>query len=127
MRILTVPGRYAVARRPTGSPLPTPPSTTELFVVAVTADEVSIVADEDALADEPIVEPGWACFRVEGSMDFGLVGVLAALTGPLAQAGIPLFAVSTFDTDYLLVKADRADDALAAWQAAGITCETRNT
>jgi hypothetical protein len=122
MRILTVPGRYAVARRPAGSTVPTPSAAADLFVVAVTRDEISIVADERDLAGEPTVEAGWALFRVEGAMDFGLVGVLASLTGPLAAAGIPVFAVSTFDTDYVLVKAERADGATAAWQDAGIDC-----
>ena len=122
MRILSVPGRYAVARRPPGSHIPTPPAAARLFVVAVTSDEVSIVADEGALADEPTVEPGWACFRVEGVMDFGLVGILATLTAPLATAGIPVFAISTFDTDYLLVKVVQAAPAVTAWRAAGIDC-----
>lgn len=91
-------------------------------MVAVTGDEVSIVADEGELAGEQTVDSGWACFRVEGTMDFGLVGVLAALTEPLAAAGIPVFAVSTFDTDYLLVKDERAADSRAAWADAGIDC-----
>ena len=49
-------------------------------------------------------EKGWRVLRVAGAMDFSLVGVLASLTGPLAEAGVALFALSTFDTDYLLVK-----------------------
>jgi len=49
-------------------------------------------------------EQGWRCLRVAGTLDFSLVGVLASLLGPLADAGLSVFVVSTFDTDYLLVK-----------------------
>ena len=64
-------------------------------------------------------EDGWRAFRVAGSMAFSLVGILARLTGTLAQHGIPVFAVSTFDTDYVLVKADRFSDAREALAAEG--------
>jgi hypothetical protein len=60
-------------------------------------------------------ESGWRCLRVNGVIDFSVVGVLASLTGPLAEAGVSVFAVSTFDTDYLLVKEvdfDRSCSAL---------------
>lgn len=64
-------------------------------------------------------EDGWRALRVAGSMDFGLVGVLSGITGALAAAGVPVFAVSTFDTDYVLVKADRLAAAQAALRGAG--------
>ena len=69
-------------------------------------------------------EDGWHAFRVKGSKDFGLVGVLASITGALAAAGIPLFAVSTFDTDYVLVKEERFAAALDALAAAGWAVES---
>lgn len=68
-------------------------------------------------------EDGWRAFRVKGSMDFGLVGVLSRITGTLAAANISLFALSTFDTDYVLVKAERLAAALQALAAAGWAVE----
>ena len=62
---------------------------------------------------------GWRAFRVAGTLDFSLVGVLAALSKTLADADVGLFAISTFDTDYILTKADDFDRALAALRAAG--------
>ena len=59
-----------------------------------------------------------------GPLDFSLTGILSAIAGPLAAAGVALFAVSTFDTDYILVKADRYPDAVAALTSAGHTVET---
>ncbi len=62
---------------------------------------------------------GWRCLEVEGPLELDETGILAALTRPLAAAGVPLFALSTFDTDYLLVPAARLDRALAALRGDG--------
>ena len=72
--------------------------------VTRTADELSVVCPEDVVPSEVRAERGWRCLRVAGTLDFSMAGVLAALVGPLAAAGVSVFAVSTFDTDYLLVK-----------------------
>ena len=64
-------------------------------------------------------ERGWRALRVAGPLDFALTGVLAAVAVPLADAGVSIFAVSTFDTDYVLVRADRLEAAVAALRAAG--------
>jgi uncharacterized protein len=64
-------------------------------------------------------EAGWRCLKVLGPLDFSLTGILAALAAPLAAAGIPVFVVSTFDTDYLMVKAENLDRAGATLSGAG--------
>ena len=69
-----------------------------------TPDELSIVCDEDAVPADIKAERGWRTLRIEGPIPFEMVGVAAALLSPLAEAGISIFLVSTFDTDYLLVK-----------------------
>lgn len=63
----------------------------------------------------------WRALRVAGPLDHGQTGVLVSLAAPLADAGAPIFAISTYDTDYVLVPADRADDASEALLAAGHT------
>ena len=68
-------------------------------------------------------EDGWRALRVAGQMDFGLTGVLAGLSSTLAQAGISIFALSTFDTDYILVKAENLDLAVSALEAKGYSVE----
>ena len=62
---------------------------------------------------------GWRAFRVAGTLDFSLVGILAALSKTIADAGVGIFAISTFDTDYILTKADDFDRALAVLRAEG--------
>ena len=88
--------------------------------VTRTPEETSIVCPADVDLPEASSEPGWAAYRVRGTLDFALTGILHALTGPLAAAGIPVFALSTFDTDYLLVRVAARSASEAAWRAAGI-------
>jgi len=84
--------------------------------VTRTADEISIVAPESAVPDRVRAERGWRAFKVEGPLDFSMTGVLASIAGPLAEAGVPIFALSTYDTDYVLVRGGdlgRAREVLA--------------
>ena len=94
--------------------------TREFCFFARTPDEISLVClESDVPENAEKIERGWCAFRVEGQLDFGLVGILSKITGALASEGIPVFAVSTFDTDYILVKQERAADAEGALAKAG--------
>lgn len=81
--------------------------------------ELSIVCSQANAPAEVRAERGWRCLRVQGTLDFGLTGILASLASPLAEAGISVFAVSTFDTDYLLVKSDTLERTLQVLSKAG--------
>jgi hypothetical protein len=83
-----------------------------------TEDELSIVCLQDAVPKGVLCESGWRGFRVAGSLAFSMVGVLASLLNPLAEAGISVFVLSTFDTDYLLVKEENLDRAIGALELA---------
>src|SRR5206468_8549222 len=87
----------------------------EAFVsVTRTPDELSIVCPDEAVPPDVEVESGWRALKVPGPIPFDQVGVLAALATPLAAAGISTFAVSTYDTDYVLVREPDLERALAA-------------
>jgi len=80
-------------------------------------EELSIVCAEAAVPAEIDRSGGWRALRVAGTLEHGLTGILVSLAAPLAEAGVPIFAISTFDTDYLLVPGsdlERATEALAA-------------
>ena len=64
-------------------------------------------------------QPHWRLLKIEGPFDFGAVGILATLTVPLAQAGIPILSVATYDTDYLLIQGHLLDHAVSALEADG--------
>ena len=74
------------------------------FSITRSSEELSIVCPQTLVPEEIRRDAGWRCLKVEGTLDLVEVGVLASLTGPLAEEGISVFAVSTYDTDYLLVK-----------------------
>lgn len=76
--------------------------------------ELSIVCEEGNVPAEIQAEKGWRCLMVEGPLAFTEVGILASLTRPLAASGISVFAISTFDTDYLLVKEASLNQAISA-------------
>src|SRR5262249_13840476 len=84
-----------------------------------TRDELSIVCDASSVPEGARQQAGWTLLALRGPFAFSEVGVLASVVGPLAAAGVPVFALSTFDTDYLLAPTERRDDALAALVAAG--------
>lgn len=90
-----------------------------LVSVTRTSDELSIVIPEHAVPRSVRYEGGWQGMSVRGPLESSLTGVLAGLSAPLADAGIPIFVVSTFDTDWLLVRADDIDHAVEALGGAG--------
>src|SRR5438093_11466986 len=106
--------QFAVCKLTPEAPIPAWAITGAFSSITRTADELSIVCRQDAVPEGAVCERGWRCLRVAGTIPFSAVGVLASLTAPLAEAGISLFAVSTFDTDYLLVKEKDLEAALDA-------------
>ena len=86
--------------------------------VTRTPDELSIVWAENAVPPGVKHDPGWRIFRVEGPFDFSVVGVLASVAAPPAEAAVPIFALSTFDTDYVLVKESDVERAAVALEGA---------
>ena len=119
LTLLEVAGRFAVCKLPPGSAVPAWATAGEVFSVTRTGDELSVVCRQDVVPEGRQAEVGWRCLRVAGAMPFTLVGVLASLTAPIAKAGVGVFAVSTFDTDYLLVKEAEIPKAVDALRAAG--------
>jgi hypothetical protein len=119
MRLTPLAGRVAVCRLDADAPLPAWPRG-DFVSITRTPDELSVVCDDDAVPDGVRAERGWRALRVEGPIPFEVTGVAAALTAPLARDGISLFLVSTFDTDYLLVKAEVFARAIAALRSSGL-------
>jgi hypothetical protein len=117
--LLLLEGSFAVCRLAADAPVPAWATTGAFSSITRTPDELSIVCAEEAVPEGVQCERGWRCLRVAGAIAFSVVGVLAALAGPLAEAGVSLFAVSTFDTDYLLVKEQDLSAAQAALRRSG--------
>jgi hypothetical protein len=99
------------------------------FCVVRTRDELSVVCSEevctedacaeDRIPDGALAERGWMALKLEGPFPFSMTGVLASFLQPLAEARIPIFAISTFDTDYVLIKPENLEQAVVVLGAAG--------
>ena len=93
---------------------------TEFCFVGKTDDEISLVCKtEDAPTDTTERDDGWKGFRIEGVLDFSLIGILSKISSILAENKIGIFAVSTFNTDYIFVKSENFDRALSALKKKG--------
>jgi hypothetical protein len=119
LSLVQVEGAYAVARLDSDAPLSGWVAGGPFVSITRTTDELSVVCREEAVPEDVRCERDWRCLRVAGTLDFGLVGVLASLLGPLAEVGVSVFAVSTFDTDYLLLKASDFERAVGVLRRAG--------
>ncbi|TQM17475.1 hypothetical protein FB548_0859 [Pseudoxanthomonas sp. 3HH-4] len=119
LTLALLPGRYAVAQLPAGSALPEWWPNTGMRHAGWTDDELSLVCKEAHVPRDVRCQRDWCMFKLQGPFDFALTGILKAVLDPLAAAGIGIFALSTYDTDYVLVQALRLDEALSALRDAG--------
>jgi hypothetical protein len=99
-----LPQRFAVCRLDPDDVIPDWLSGHRFWSVTRTDEELSLVLPEEGAPSGRRVEKGWRCFKVHGPLDFCLTGVLASLASPLAEADISIFAISTYDSDYILVR-----------------------
>src|SRR5882762_8771388 len=104
LRLSTLPDTFAICRMRADAPVPGWASRGVFFSITRTADELSIICVEEQVPNDVKAERDWRALKVEGPLPFEVVGVISALSAPLAKAGIPIFVVSTYDTDYLLIK-----------------------
>jgi hypothetical protein len=119
LKVRCLPGPYAVVRLPPDAPVPDWPTKGTFTSVSRTADELSIVCPAENLPAEAHSPHHWICYKLEGPFAFSQTGVLLSFIEPLSDNGIPIFAVSTYDTDYVLVQEEFDGAALNALRAAG--------
>ncbi len=119
LMLTVLPDTFAVCRLLPDTDLPIWAMAGPFFAITRAADELSIVCVQAQVPSGVTCQPGWRCLQVAGPLDFALTGVLASLAQPLAAAGVSIFALSTYDTDYLLVPEVQLSGAQAALRNAG--------
>ena len=119
LRILD--GEYTIHRFDSGSKIPTDILESEFYFIGKTDEELSIVCRADIGLKSSVSDSHWSCLKVLGPLDLGLTGILADIAGVLAQGKISLFAVSTYDTDYILVKTESLASARELLSKASFT------
>ena len=119
MQLQMIPGKFAVCKIPDASKVN---MQDDFYFLSRTDEELSLVCCEQSVPENHFVaEKGWSMFRVCGALDFSLTGILSGISSVLAGAKIGIFAVSTYNTDYVLVKTENLCSAIEALCAAGYT------
>jgi hypothetical protein len=113
------PEKLAVVQLGPGAEVPGWAESSSMFSITATARETSIVCAARSVPKKAHQAGPFTAFAVEGPLEFSLTGVLASLLQPLADAEISVFAISTFDTDWILVPLDNAEQAAEEWRRAG--------
>jgi len=104
--------KYGVCRINPNELIPEWAQNSDFFSITKTCDELSIVCSQDNIPNDIKCEKDWKILKIEGPLDFSLVGILASISTILAQKGISIFAISTYDTDYIFVKNKDIDNAI---------------
>jgi hypothetical protein len=119
MRLELLPATFAIVRLAAADAVPAWAADGDLVSITRTADELSIVCEAARVPADAVWQPGWQCLKVQGPLDFSMIGILASLAAPLATAGVSIFVISTFDTDYLLVRGEDLERAMVTLRKAG--------
>ncbi len=119
MKLARYPETLAVVKLGPGAEVPAWAESSSIFSVTATATETSVVCAARSVPKKAPHQAPFTAFEVEGPLDFSLTGILAQLLAPLADEGISVFTLSTFDTDWILVPAGSADAAEEAWRRTG--------
>jgi hypothetical protein len=122
--LILLPDYLTICRLPPDALLPSWAGSNGLQAIIRTTDELCIICDKDNVPANITAEPDWRALKVQGPLVFSEVGVLASLANPLAEAGISIFAISTFETDYILVKKVDLESAVKTLQKAGHSVRT---
>jgi len=120
LTLSVLPERLGICRLAPDEVLPVWVTESSFFSITRTLDELSVVCAEPVIPEGITSEKGWRCLKVHGPLDFSLTGILSSLLHPLAKANISVFALSTYDTDYVLVKAIDLERAKAVLLEEGI-------
>jgi uncharacterized protein len=114
LNLKVIPGSFAVVQLPADAEVPSWAYGPGFFTVTRTDEELSVLCLADRVPEEQVGERGWACLQLVGPFEFSLTGILLSVLEPLAQAGVGIFAISTYNTDYVLVKHGQLATAVEA-------------
>lgn len=106
LTLSVLPNSLAICQLTPETQIPSWIFKSSFFSVSKTADELSVVCDQSLVPPDVKKVDNWRAFKVEGPLDFSLTGIISSLTKPLAENKIPIFVISTYDTDYLLVESE---------------------
>ena len=119
LKYRVLPEKLAVCQLAAGTRVPEWAVGAGFYCVTQTPEELSIVCEERRVPPDVRAERDWVSLKLEGPFPFSMTGVLTSFLQPLAEAGVSIFAVSTFDTDFVLIKREKLESAIKALSRAG--------
>jgi uncharacterized protein len=120
LKFKVLPNKYAICRLSPNAAIPGWLATAEFFSVTRTAEELSVVAVQElAEAEDADCSREWRIMKIEGPLDLTIVGLIAGVAGVFKDAGVPIFTMSTYDTDYIMVKEQDLGAGIRALEASG--------
>ena len=105
--------KYGICSLPKDAPIPHWVSKESLVSITRTDKELTIVCKQDIIPSKLQSDLNWRCFKIDGSFDLSQIGVISSISSPLADAGISIYVISTYDTDYFLVKDDNLEKTIS--------------
>ena len=119
LRIRLLQGTYAVCQIKDTENILNCFDEKDVFSITKTEDEISVVMLQDKISNDVKAEKDWRILKVEDTLDFSLIGILAKISGILAKNSISIFVISTFNTDYILVKEEKIEKAMTVLSEEG--------
>ncbi|MBN1806932.1 MAG: ACT domain-containing protein [Sedimentisphaerales bacterium] len=119
LKLSLLEDKYAICSLPNNTPIPGWALKELLASITRTDKELTIVCKQDIIPSEIQSGPNWRCFKIDGSFDLNQTGVISSISSPLSDAGISIYVISTYDTDYFLVKEDNLDKTIATLSNSG--------
>jgi uncharacterized protein len=119
LKFRQLPGLYSIVRQPPDAPVPAWAAKGNFTSITRTAEELSIVCPVEYIPPDIDSAPRWICLKLEGPFPFSQTGVLLSFIEPLSNNGVPIFAVATYNTDYILIPEEHANQALDRLREAG--------
>ncbi|QQR88978.1 MAG: ACT domain-containing protein [Myxococcales bacterium] len=126
LELSILPMRLAIAKRKPDATIPAWALGSPFFSITRTDEELSVVCEEEKIPKDQNPDKGWRCLKVHGPMPLDAVGILASLSTVLAAAEISVFAIASYDTDYILVKAEKLEQAIQALDGSGFVIHTHD-
>jgi len=118
-----IDGSFNIHRLPSNATIPTDVLRETFFAVLRSDTELSLVCSSTVSVESERVSADWACLKVAGPLDFDMTGIIAAISTALSAASLPVFVVSSFDTDYVLIRSVDINRAVSALRAGGMQCD----
>ena len=119
LKISLLKDKYGICTLPNDAPIPDWVSNESLASITRTDKELTIVCRQDIIPSELKSDLNWRCFKIDGSFDLNQIGVISSISSPLADAGISIYVISTYDTDYFLVKEDNLEQTISTLSNSG--------